>query len=613
MRRGARAGWAVLAGCAAAASALLAATPPTSADTAPSTDGAPAEPAPAAAAAKPAEKPPTLLDVALLSADRWAIARMRSEDDNLTWQSMQLAALTRLLARAGRFDQALALIHDLDTPERVKVEAYAPIVVAYLRAGDKARAAALTDEVAGIEEWTTAPALAEIARGMDRAGDRAGALRLTARSPAGADRADVLFEMGRYREAVDAARGIAPGTFHVPCGHDPDMHCWVDDWDQRQAYLVKLVKALVDEGDLSGAHAAMAALDEVEGYGDKGWKAQALVEIAHREEPVATLQQALAALDEAPMLIPGDRTAHADTLAQIAEGLAAAGQRTQAIGLMPRALAALGPTDSIETMEISSDLACQSLTRIARAELAIGRRDEALALLQRTERLVTSIPVPPPEKDADSTWDRTAMAQKDRVAGRLRIAAALEEAGEREQSERVLGDALKELTAIRSAEWREYGWQALVEAYGEVGRLDRAMELLTAGLRGEPDRWLAISNISDEDLLAAPRPQLWGLLDALPADATKAALASRLAQRLDAQGEQTSVSRLVTEALGAVAVLAKQRSREWQLVLVDLGGELPGADRPGSDEQQRLVRELLAVVQAQPAAAPKLAAANAKN
>lgn len=592
-------GWAVVAGCAAGVSALLAATPPTPTDAAPSATPAAAAPAPAATQ-QPAEKPPTLLDVALLSADRWAIARMRRETGNLTWQMGQLAALTRLLARAGRYDEALALIENLDTPERVKVQAYAPIVVAYLRAGDKARAAALTDKVAGIEEWTTAPALAEIARGMDRFGDRAGALRLAARSPAGSDRADVLFEMGRYREAIDAARGIEPANFHVPCGGDPDMHCWVNDWGARQAYLVKLVKALVDQGDLRGAHEAMAALDEVEGYSDGAWKPLALVEIARREEPVATLQQALAALDKAPIMIPGDRTAHADTLAQIAEGLAAAGQRTQAIGLMPRAMAVLGATDSIETMEISPDMACESLTRIARAELAIGRRNEGLALLQRTERLIASIPVPRPEKDADSSWDHTASTQKDRVAGRLRIAAALEEAGEREQSERVLGDALKELAAIKNPEWRQYGWQALLEAYSEVGRLDRAMELLTAGLRGEPDRWLAIANISDEDLLAAPRTQLWGLLDALPTGWEKAALANRLAVRLEALGEQTSVSRLVTEALTSLAAMAASGEKEWQLELVGLGGELPDADRPGNAEQQQLVRKLLAALPAKP-------------
>jgi len=149
MRRGARVGWAVLACRAASVSAVLAATPPTAAGAAPqATDApAPASAAPAPAPTQPAEKPPTLLDVALLSADRWAIARMRRETGNLTWQMGQLAALTRLLARAGRYDQALALIEKLDTPERVKVQAYAPIVVAYLRAGDKAHAAALTDKV----------------------------------------------------------------------------------------------------------------------------------------------------------------------------------------------------------------------------------------------------------------------------------------------------------------------------------------------------------------------------------------------------------------------------------------------------------------------------------
>jgi tetratricopeptide (TPR) repeat protein len=608
MRRGVRrVGWAVLASCVAGVSTLLAATtpaPPKPADAAPAGDGVAAEPSPAAA--NPAEKPPTLLDVALLSADRWAIARMRSESDNLTWQSMQLADLTRLLARARRFDQALALIRDLDTPERVKVEAYAPIVAAALRAGDKARALALTEKVTGIEEWTTSPALAEIARAMDAAGDRAGALRLAAKIPAGADRATTLFEMGRYVEATAAARNIAPGSFHVDCGGD-GSHCWVDDWAPRQEFLVKLVKALVDEGDLRGAHAAMAALDEVDGFGTPTWRARALVEIARREEPVATLRQALAALDDDPILIPGDRTAKAETYARIAAGFAAAGQRAQAVELLPKALGPLGPIDSLDTLQVSPEMACASLARIARVHFAVGQREEALALLARAERLIDAVVVPPPKESDGSSWDFTASTQHDRVVGKLYLAVTLEAAGERERAEKAMTSLLAELATIRSSEWREYAWQSMVEAYSEAGRLDRALELLSSGQRGDAERWLAIHSISDEDLVAAPRPQLWGLLDALPPGGGKADLATRLAILLDAQGERTGVTRAVTEALGSLAAMAARRDTEWQLSLIDLGGKLPGAERPGNAEQQRLLRELLAVVKAQPVAAAKLA------
>ncbi|HEV8238658.1 MAG TPA: hypothetical protein VGS57_04775 [Thermoanaerobaculia bacterium] len=590
MRQSARAGWVVLACIAAGISALPAASPPPPA-------AAPAgDPATAPAAAQPADKPPTLLDVALLSADRWAIARMRREKDNLTWQSSQLTALTRLLARASRFDQALALIEKLDTPARVKVEAYAPIALAYLRAGDKARAAALAKKVTAIGEWTTSPALAEIARGMDAAGDRAGALRLAATIPAGADRADVLFEMGRYREAVDAARDIAPGSFHVDCRGD-GSHCWVEDWDQRQAFLVKLVKALVDQGDLVGAHAAATALDEVDGFSTKEWRAQALVELARREEPVAMLHQALAVLDNSSPVLPKDYMRRAETLAHIAESLAAAGQRTQAVGLMPRALAALGPTDSVDSMEISAWLGSESLTRIARAHFAIGQREQALALLAHTERLIDAMAVPPPEKSAGSDWDSTSSTQHERVEARLYVAAALEAAGESEQAERVLNAALAELAKIGNPEWREYGWRSLVEAYRDAGVLDRAMAVLTADSRTDAERWMAIEELSDDELLAAPRPQLWGLLDALPPGGGKAVLAGRLARQLDARGEATSVTRLATEALTSLAAVAAARDRDWQLTLVALGGELPGAERPGTADQQRLVRQLLAAVQ----------------
>jgi hypothetical protein len=72
--------------------------------------------------------------------------------------------------------------------------------------------------------------------------------------------------------------------------------------------------------------------------------------------------------------------------------------------------------------------------------------------------------------------------------------------------------------------------------------------------------------------------------------------------RLDELGEQTSVSRLVTEALTSLAAMAASGEKEWQLELVGLGGELPGADRPGNAEQQRLVRKLLAALPAKAAA-----------
>ncbi|HET9765411.1 MAG TPA: hypothetical protein VFS60_01115, partial [Thermoanaerobaculia bacterium] len=364
---------------------------------------------------------------------------------------------------------------------------------------------------------------------------------------------------------------------------------------------------LVDEGDLRGAHAAMAALDEVDGFGTPTWKARALVEIARREEPVATLKQALASLDGDPILIPGDRTAKAETYARIAAGFAAAGERAQAVELLPKALVPLGPIDSLDVLEISAEMACESVARIARVHFAVGQREEALALLARAERLIDAIVVPQPEKSTGSSWDFTASTQHDRVEGKLYLAVALEAAGETERAEKALTSLLAELAAIRSSEWREYAWRSMVEAYSEAGRLDRALELLSSGRRGDADRWLAINSIPDDDLVAAPRAQIWGLLDALPPGGGKADFAKRLAVLFEAQGEQTSVTRAVTEALGSLVAMAARRQTDWQLSLIDLGGKLPGAERAGNPEQQRLVRELLAVVQAQPVAAAKLA------
>lgn len=219
-----------------------------------------------------------------------------------------------------------------------------------------------------------------------------------------------------------------------------------------------------------------------------------------------------------------------------------------------------------------------------------------MSLLARLEGLANAWPVPPPEKGESSSWDSTGAAEHARIESKLRVAAVLEAAGETERAEKVLAAALAETAAMRGKDWREYPWRSLVEVYGEVGRLDRAVAILTSGAPGNEDKWLAISELTGEDLAPPVRAQIWGLLDSLPPGIGKAGLAGRLAARFAEAGEQASASRLVSEALAslATAAAATQGDANWPLTLVEIGSTAPGAERPGTAEQQRWLRELLA-------------------
>ncbi len=577
--------WVALAGCATAAIAVLAAAPPPKA-------------APEVSAPSPAEpttgKPLTLLGVALVAAEKQAIGRLRREE-NMTWQSDQLANLARLLARAGRDEEALRLIRDLDTPARVKVPAYAPLAVAALRRGDQAKARAHVERIVGMAEWTSAGALSEVALAMDAAGDHAGAAQLAARIPRGRERADAFIALHRYPEAVAAAREIEGDMLHVPCG---DGQCWRYFYDGRQQVLLSLIEKLVDLGELAQARKAMEAFAEVDDYAPEVWRARALLAISRREDAKSTLRAALEEAGNGLLEFPGDRVKRAVLLADIAAKFAEAGERTLAIAQLPKALAAIGPIDSPQSAELDVTQLAEGVSHVARAYFALGQRDEAMSLLAQLEGLANAWPVPPPEKSESSSWDSTGAAEHARIESKLRVAATLEAAGETERAEKVLASALAETAAMRGKDWREYPWRSLVEIYGEVGRLDRAVAILTSGPPGNEDKWLAISELTGEDLAPPVRAQIWGLLDSLPPGLGKADLAGRLAARFAEKGEQANASRLVSEALASLAAAAAaapaKGETDWPLTLVEIGGTAPGAERPGTVEQQRWLRELMA-------------------
>jgi len=536
-----------------------------------------------AVALRAGEAPPTILSTALATAEKISIPRLPKEE-NLTAQSMQLEQLSALFARAGRTERALRMIEGLETEDRVIPQAFVPLAVAAIRAGDAKRAKALIKRVSSIEEWTTPGALADIALAMYAAGDEAGAVRLAQRIENGREQFRALFGMKHFVEALPAASAIAAESFHIP--YPDGSSRWELDYDGSLNALLQLVTVFVDRGDLRSAHNAFDAMTEVQDRDTPVYRARALLEIARREEAVPALRQALEELQYAFDERPGERHDHAETLARIAEAMAAAGERASAGPLIAEAVELMGPADSVEQLWMASTIVCEALARIARAHFILGEREQALALLERAAHLADTLPVP--SSGTAGGWDDPSSVRQHKVESLARVAVELELGGESKKAAEVLGRAIAGIDAISSAEWRGYAWRAIVKAYADAGRLDRAIDILATGKPANEDKTYAFEYVTDDALLAAGRERRWRLLAALPAGWPKVEVEARLARRLEDEGNAAEAKLLVADALASLGKYG------WEWDLMRLATLAPGVDKPGDAEQQRILRGLLA-------------------
>ena len=538
----------------------------------------------AAVALRAGEAPPTILSTALAAAEKVAISRLPKEKD-LTSQSMQLEQIVALLARAGRTEQALRVIEELQTDKDVLPPAFVPLVVEAIRAGDAERAKELIQRVSSLESWTTPAAIADIALAMHAAGDETGAVRVAQEIDNAAELYRALIGMKRYAEVLPIASSIAPHNgVHIPYG---DGYRWELDYGARLDALLALVTVFVDRGELDSAHQALNAMAEVHDRDTHLYRARALLEIARREETVPTLRKALEEVELTAGERPGERRDHAELLARLAEALAAAGERSLAAPLLPRAVDAMGPTNSVEEMEMSLTIVCEALARIARAHFALGETKQALALLDRAAHLADTLPVPPRTRRAEASFYSPSSIRQDKVESLARVAVVLETAGETEKAAEVLGRAIAGIDAIASAEWRGYAWRAVVKAYADAGRLERGLDILAAGKPANLDKFDAFTIVPDDALFAASRERRWKLLAAMPATWWKVEVEARLASRLE-RDDPAEATLLVADAL------ASFDKNGWEWNLIRLATLAPGVDKPGDAEQQRILRRLLA-------------------
>ncbi len=528
--------------------------------------------------------PPTILSTAITVAKTDGFALMSGEK-NLTWQGGKLRLLTELLSREGRFDEALKLIDDLDTPDRVKVEAFVPIVEAAIRGGFEARARAVTQRIEALDEWTVPGALKEIAVARLKAGHDAEALRIAKEIREPAARAEAFFALGLYDEMLSAARQIEPVSMHIP---SESGAFWESEYNGRQAVLVQLVGIYVERGDLRKARAAIDALSAVPDRTASASRARALIELARKDRPFENLKAAQKAVEEAPRERLGEMEGAADLLSRIAERFEALGKHSAAVAAIHKAIES-GLPENGDVTEVGTEIACASMVRIARAERAIGQGPQALAMLERALRAADAMPIPllSPAPEAGGDWHSSGLHSQ--VEARLRVAAELEAAGEKKRAEDVLASTLVALKAIPSADWRSYSWRSLVEIYCAALSCTRGVELLIAGRSVDQDKLRAIIQMSPAEILAGPPERRWDLLALLPPTLAKAGLASTLAVELNARGAHEEAARMVSMSLEIIAT----KPDDWVLALVSLGAEAPGADQPGGEAQQKLLKALL--------------------
>jgi tetratricopeptide (TPR) repeat protein len=540
--------------------------------------GCAAQVPPPRTASVPAPQPAgaTILSTALAVAETAGIPRMRAEK-NLTWQSGQLAALAELFAKAGQYDRALQLIHDLDTPDRVKAPSFVPLVVAAIHAHDEARARMILDRLSALEpDWTVPIAFADIATAMEQAGDHAGAVRLLDKVDDPVARAKALLAAKAPLAALEIARDIRPASMHIPAAEGA---FWEEDYSTRQSFLLELVDLFVDSGDLASAHKAMEALNDVPDRSLSAFRARAVIAMARREHSLAGLQEAMQEIETEPEERMGDVERYVEVLAEIAELSPSPALSEEALRKAQAALDAIN-SDGEAAVHVLPFI-CDGLTRIARADFALGKRTEALALLDRSLQLVERIPVPPPQRGGGSTWGGPGPILQNRCETKAHIAAAFEEAKETARAEAALASALAEITANSDHEWRAYSWEAIVKAYAGIHRLDRAVEILAAHAGSAADMKYALWQVPSSALLDIPRDRLWTLLQALPAGEQKVELLAQLAAQLESRGDRAEAARSVEAALATIST----RGKDWELWLINLANTVPSAGQPGYEKE----------------------------
>ncbi|MFI0923049.1 hypothetical protein ACH4TP_03760 [Streptomyces sp. NPDC021012] len=348
----------------------------------------------------------------LAAAGAWDLARAAVVDASESARSFVLLTVVDGLREAGRLDEAEEVMAEIqpNLAERSRKD----LAMAFVQAGRLDRAWALIDGFDGA--WRDEP-VREYARALCEAGRQDGATVLAeggGRTGAFAALgiADALLDAGDRTTALDllasaerVLRTPAPETLADPVvavaqalagvpGHEDTARALLDAAERRGADEGSwwFVQALVATGQTeraegvvwsrgplerpyllrgalqallrAGDHGAVVALFERAGSGDEYETALLL------PDAVGGLASA-GALEPAVRLVPAEPSPDMSELcALVAEGMARAGRTEEAVEWLGRA------------MEVRPSFPTSGMPAVARAQLALGRREEAVRLVE---------------------------------------------------------------------------------------------------------------------------------------------------------------------------------------------------------------------------------------
>jgi tetratricopeptide (TPR) repeat protein len=565
----------------------------------------------------------SILSCALATAEEVSIPAMRGEQ-NLTAKSNQLAFVARLLAKAGRYDEAIRLVEADGKPQRVEATAWGEVAVVAIQTAHAAVAERAIQWLSGSDEWTAGGALGRVAMAIYDSGDTRRAFGVAASIKRPEDKVDVLRKLvGRTRgrgsnaegsrwlaEAARAAAQIRPGR--KPGGMRNGALVDLLDYSRRQKALLDLIDDLSGLGSFDRAQEVFRAFDDMPENSNSIWKAKALMAIAgarraagQAEAAGGLMDQALGMVESYFRMTVGDRLDTVEVMTDLSRGFAALGRTGPARAVLTKALAEVSPVESVPDRDVAVQFGVEMLTEIARGYLDLDLKQVALRTLDRAATLARGLPIPPPPHlprtpevpgrpydpfatPQDTAWWRRCSTQQDQVAAFSKVAALLESAGEDIRAEALCRQAIEQTSGIDCGDWRGYAWDAIVRAYLDAKLPERALALLLAAKQSGSDQDGAWAYLLDRLPSKIRLERLSSILESGAPVSRKVELLAKLGTELERTGQPEQAARRVTEALALIASQPKEKGSLLEL----LADESSSSGRKPNAEQAELLRRI---------------------
>ncbi len=562
----------------------------------------------------------TVLATAVRVAETRLLPQLAMQD-NQNQKAIELATITRAIARSGQFARAFA-IADAASPSKDANDAYAEIAEIAVSANATGYAQQAIHRMVASRAWTASRALAKLASAYRNAGQLQRAADLIRRIEDPRERAMALVDQVRshpqgapwiavaLREAREAATAISTYGIHFPM------------YDTREATLLEVMRLDVERANFKEASATLQAIGAIgpdtcyavdhdqrricnnaDAISD-AWTARAMLVRAHAFAIAGNTAMALDDLHKASVIVVAHLHAAYDPYGRSVdaiETLVAIGRQLQQLDRNDAAAQVLGSAARIakrlepDVHSTANDGRISSATlyvacaaRVSAAYASINDQASAMEWLRRAQTAAQALPQPATSDSttgiANNLPDRASSLYTDDSEAMAWVAAAAEAAGDTDQAERALDEASAWIHQIPSAEWRQYAWRGMARAFLTLNGLERAVAVVSRLPHGDADRALAVAELV-QPILASKQPQrLLPLLTATNDDGEKLRLITLLANKCVAPESD----HLVDEALTIIA----HGAAHWDWSLVWLGGHAPGTQALASATRRTLLRQI---------------------